>query len=133
VALDQQPAARRETAVTEYVGADHADSIRDAARRVLLARCCDHAWGEDCECAREVAADVAALAEAGLLPPVPVPAPVLREMARGVGEQRRRAREWDRAYWSAVADYEQQIADLCAAVDEARECTDMVVPGWSTR
>ena len=29
------------------------------------------------------------------------------------------------AYWSAVADYEQQIADLCAVVDEARECTDM--------
>ena len=115
--------------MTEYVGADHADSIWDAARRVLLARCCDHAWGEDCECAREVAADV--VAEAGLLPPAPVPAPALREMARRVGEQWRRARERDRAYWSAVADYEQQIADLCAAVDEARECTDMVPGRWT--
>jgi hypothetical protein len=36
------------------------------AERVLLARCCDHPDGP-CECAEQVAADVAALAAAGLL------------------------------------------------------------------
>lgn len=42
--------------------------VREEARRVLLARCCDHPpFVTECECADEVAADVDALAEAGLL------------------------------------------------------------------